>query len=44
MNTRELINKIWDVINSVDDSDEVVTLVCGLLNETEAKLNNKEIK
>jgi hypothetical protein len=40
--TQQLITQLWGIINSEDDSDEVVTMICELLNETEATLNNKE--
>jgi hypothetical protein len=38
MNTQELITQLWDIINTEDDSDTVVTQVCELLNETEAQI------
>ena len=40
--TQQLITQLWGIINSEDDSDEVVTMICELLNETETTLNNKE--
>jgi hypothetical protein len=40
--TQQLILRLWGIINSEDDPDEVVTMICELLNETEATLNNKE--
>jgi len=40
--TQQLITQLWGIINSEDDPDEVVTMICELLNETEATLNNKE--
>jgi hypothetical protein len=41
-NAQELITQLWGIINHEDDPDEVVTMICELLNETEATLNNKE--
>jgi hypothetical protein len=42
MTTQELITQLWKILYKEDDSDEVVTMICELLNETEATLNNKE--
>jgi hypothetical protein len=40
--TQELITQLWKILYKEDDSDLVVTMICELLNETEATLNNKE--
>ena len=42
MTTQQLINKLWFIMHNEQDSDEVVTMICELLNETEATLNNKK--
>jgi hypothetical protein len=39
MTTLELINKLWFIMHSEQDSDLVVTQICVLLNEAEAQIN-----
>ena len=38
MTTQELITQLWNIIENNDDSDEVVTTICVLLNETEVQM------
>jgi hypothetical protein len=43
MTTQELITQLWKILYKEDDSDIVVTQICELLNETEARMKEPPV-